>query len=56
MQKIDSDIKNMGKMSKASKLAIQLVQAKSVKPETRAHFFTILEAAMSSPTSCHQPS
>ncbi|GAB2303020.1 hypothetical protein Dimus_037011 [Dionaea muscipula] len=56
MQKIASHIKNMGKMSKASKLAIQLVQAESVKPETSAHFFAILEAAMSSPTSCHQPS
>ncbi|GAB2292683.1 hypothetical protein Dimus_026920 [Dionaea muscipula] len=56
MQKIDSHIKNMGKMSKASKLAIQLVQAKSVKPETSAHLFTILEAVMSSPTCCHQPS
>ncbi|GAB2297481.1 hypothetical protein Dimus_031584 [Dionaea muscipula] len=55
MQKIDSHIQNMGKMSKASKLAIQLVQAKSVKPETSAHFFSVLEAAMSSPTSCHQP-
>ncbi|GAB2283559.1 hypothetical protein Dimus_018066 [Dionaea muscipula] len=56
MQKIDSHTKNMGKMSKASKLAIQLVQAKSVKPETSAHFFVVLEAAMSSPATCLRPS
>ncbi|GAB2218796.1 hypothetical protein Drorol1_Dr00002028 [Drosera rotundifolia] len=56
MKKIASHIKNEAKMSKASKLAIQLIQAKSVKPENSAHFLAILEAAMSSPTSCHQAS
>ncbi|XP_044481736.1 uncharacterized protein LOC123208350 [Mangifera indica] len=52
MQKIASHIKNPAKFGKASKLAIQLIQAGSVKPGTSDHFFAILEAAMSSPTSC----
>ncbi|KAL9273554.1 hypothetical protein AKJ16_DCAP14114 [Drosera capensis] len=56
MKKIASHIKNEAKMSKASKLAIQLIQAKSVTPENSAHFLAILEAAMSSPASCHQAS
>ncbi|KAL4353035.1 hypothetical protein GQ457_06G018740 [Hibiscus cannabinus] len=51
MQKIASHIKNPTKFSKASKLAIQLIQAGSVKAGTSEHFFAILEAAMSS-TSC----
>ncbi|MFQ6635052.1 hypothetical protein Gotur_011534 [Gossypium turneri] len=56
MQKIASHIKNPTKFSKASKLAIQLIQAGSVKGGTGEHFFAILEAAMSSTTSCTDPS
>lgn len=56
MQKIASHIKNPTKFSKASKLAIQLIQAGSVKPGTSDHFYFILEAAMSSTTSCTDPS
>ncbi|KAL5994423.1 hypothetical protein ACLOJK_024473 [Asimina triloba] len=56
MQKITSHIKNPSKFSKASKLALQLIQAGSVKPETADHFFAILEAAMSSPSACTEPS
>ncbi|KAK9292172.1 hypothetical protein L1049_020131 [Liquidambar formosana] len=52
MQKIASHIKNPAKFGKASKLAIQLIQAGSVKPGTSDHFFAIFEGAMSSPTSC----
>ncbi|XP_039067241.1 uncharacterized protein LOC120213163 [Hibiscus syriacus] len=52
MQKIASHIKNPTKFSKASKLAIQLVQSGSVKAGTSEHFFAILEAAMSSTASC----
>ncbi|KGN66787.1 uncharacterized protein LOC101212234 [Cucumis sativus] len=47
MQKIASHIKNPTKFGKAAKLAIQLIQAGSVKPATSDCFFTILEAAMS---------
>ncbi|KAJ0963604.1 hypothetical protein J5N97_028726 [Dioscorea zingiberensis] len=50
MQKIASHIKNPSKFSKASKLAVQLIQAGSVKPGTGNHFFSILEAAMSLPS------
>ncbi|GKV12482.1 hypothetical protein SLEP1_g23619 [Rubroshorea leprosula] len=56
MQKIASHIKSPTKFPKASKLAIQLIQAGSVKPGTSDHFFAILEAAMSSATSCNDPS
>ncbi|XP_060184509.1 uncharacterized protein LOC132614151 [Lycium barbarum] len=56
MQKIASHIKNTSKFSKASKLAMQLIQAGSVKPATSDHFFAILEAAMSSLTACNEPS
>ncbi|KAK9732889.1 hypothetical protein RND81_04G030000 [Saponaria officinalis] len=56
MKKIASHISNSAKFSKASKLAIQLIQAGSVKPETADHFFAILEAAMLSPTSCNDAS
>ncbi|KAE8009922.1 hypothetical protein FH972_006327 [Carpinus fangiana] len=56
MQKIASHIKNPSKFGKASKLAIQLIQAGSVKPGTSDHFVAILEAAMSSSTSCTDPS
>lgn len=56
MQKIASHIKNSSKFSKASKLAIQLIQAGSVKPSTSDHFFAILEGAMSSPTTCNEAS
>ncbi|KAK1267476.1 hypothetical protein QJS04_geneDACA000356 [Acorus gramineus] len=52
MQKIASHIKNPSKFSKASKLALQLIQAGSVKPGTSDHFFAILETAMSSPSAC----
>ncbi|KAJ6762960.1 F7O18.3 PROTEIN [Salix purpurea] len=56
MKKIASHIKTPTKFSKASKLAIQLIQAGSVKPGTSDHFFAILEAAMSSTTCCTDPS
>ncbi|XP_009623612.1 uncharacterized protein [Nicotiana tomentosiformis] len=56
MQKITSHIKNIPKFSKASKLVLQLIQAGSVKPATSDHFFAILEAAMSSLTTCNDPS
>lgn len=56
MQKIASHIKNSSKFSKASKLAIQLIQAGSVNPGTSDHFFAILEGAMSSPTTCNEAS
>ncbi|XP_019192614.1 PREDICTED: uncharacterized protein LOC109186887 [Ipomoea nil] len=56
MQKISSHIKNLSKFGKASKLAIQLIEAGSVKPSTSDHFFAILEAAMSSSTTCNEPS
>ncbi|KAJ0237088.1 F7 protein [Hirschfeldia incana] len=52
MQKITSHIKNPSKFSKASKLAIRLIQAGSVKPETSGYFVAMLEAAMSSKTPC----
>ncbi|KAK6232952.1 hypothetical protein QQP08_017486 [Theobroma cacao] len=56
MQKIASHIKNPTKFAKASKLVIQLIKAGSVKAGTSDHFFAILEAAMSSTTSCTDPS
>lgn len=56
MQKISSHIKNPTKFSKASKLAIQLIQAGSVMGTTTNHFFAILEAAMLSPTTCNEHS
>lgn len=56
MQKIASHIKNLSKVGKASKLAIQLIQAGSVKPGTSNHFFSILESSMSLPTACNDPS
>ncbi|PIN09259.1 hypothetical protein CDL12_18161 [Handroanthus impetiginosus] len=56
MQKIASHIKNPSKFSKASKLAVQLIQAGSVKETTSSYFFTVLEAAMSSLTTCNDPS
>ncbi|KAM0945075.1 hypothetical protein DsansV1_C10g0098651 [Dioscorea sansibarensis] len=56
MQKIASHIKNPLKFSKAAKLAVQLVQAGSVKPGTSNHFFAILEAAMSSSSAPTDPS
>ncbi|TVU07480.1 hypothetical protein EJB05_46803, partial [Eragrostis curvula] len=56
MQKITSHIGNRSKFSKASKLALQLIEAGSVKPGTISHFFAILEASMSSPGACNEPS
>ncbi|KAL3523716.1 hypothetical protein ACH5RR_016550 [Cinchona calisaya] len=56
MQKIASHIKNSSKFGKASKLAIQLIQAGSVKPATSDYFFAILEGAMSSLTTCNEAS
>ena len=56
MQKITSHIGNPSKFSKASKLALQLIEAGSVKPGTIGHFFAILEAAMSSPGACNEHS
>ncbi|KAK4851220.1 hypothetical protein QYF36_013382 [Acer negundo] len=55
MKKIASHINNPTKFGKASKLAIQMIQAGSVKPVTSDHFIAILEAAMSSSTSCTDP-
>lgn len=56
MQKIASHIRNPSKFCKASKLAIQLIQAGSVKPATSDHFFAILEGAMSTLSNCYDPS
>lgn len=56
MQKISSHIKNPAKFSKAAKLAIQLIEAGSVKSGVSDYFFAILEAAMLSPVSCTDPS
>ncbi|RDX60461.1 hypothetical protein CR513_61396 [Mucuna pruriens] len=56
MQKISSHIKNPAKFSKAANLAIQLIQAGSVKSEICDYFFAILEAAMSSSITCTDPS
>ncbi|XP_076930431.1 uncharacterized protein LOC143595248 [Bidens hawaiensis] len=55
MKKIASHITNASKFSKASKLAIQLIQAGSVKPTNSDYFFAILEAVMCSPTTCNDP-
>ncbi|KVI04777.1 hypothetical protein Ccrd_016895, partial [Cynara cardunculus var. scolymus] len=55
MTKIASHISNASKFSKASNLAIQLIQAGSVKPGNSDYFFAILEAAMYSPTTCNNP-
>ncbi|XP_078182776.1 nucleolar/coiled-body phosphoprotein [Carex rostrata] len=56
MQKIASHIKNPSKFSKASKLALQLIQAGSVKEGTSDQFYTLLEAAMHSLSICNEPS
>ncbi|KAL7215480.1 hypothetical protein ACSBR1_027614 [Camellia fascicularis] len=56
MQKISSHIKNPAKFGKASKLAIQLIQADSVKPGVSDYFFAILESAMLSTTACNDAS
>ncbi|WOL13284.1 hypothetical protein Cni_G22053 [Canna indica] len=56
MKKIASHIKNPAKFSKASKLAVQLIQSGSVKSGTSNQFFNVLEAAMSSPSACNEPS
>lgn len=55
MKKIGSHINNASKFNKAAKLAIQLIQAGSVKQSNSDFFFAILEAAMSSPTTCNDP-
>jgi hypothetical protein len=55
MQKITSHIGNPSKFSKASKLALQLIEAGSVKPATVGYFFAVLEAAMSSLGACDEP-
>ena len=55
MKKISSHINTPAKFSKAAKLAIQLIQAGSVKSATRDYYFSILEAAMSSPIPCTDP-
>ncbi|PWA40887.1 hypothetical protein CTI12_AA558640 [Artemisia annua] len=55
MKKIASHISNVSKFSKASKLAIQLIQSGSVKPSTGDYFFAILEASMLSLTACNDP-
>lgn len=56
MKKIASHISNQSKFGKASKLAIQMIQAGSVKQGTSDYFFAILETAISSSTSCTDPS
>lgn len=57
MQKIASHIKNPAKFAKAAKLAVQLVQAGSVREGNSDMFFSILDAAMtSSPGVCSNPS
>ena len=56
MQKIASHIGNPAKFNKASNLAIQLIEAGSVIPETADQFFALLEAAMLSPASCNDAS
>ncbi|OIW07174.1 hypothetical protein TanjilG_10147 [Lupinus angustifolius] len=56
MRKISSHVKNPSKISKAAKLAIQLIQAGSVNSGTSDYFFDILEAAMSSSVPCTDPS
>ncbi|XP_027366417.1 uncharacterized protein LOC113872792 [Abrus precatorius] len=56
MQKISSHIKNPAKFGKAAKLAVQLIQAGSIKSEISDYFFSILEAAMSSSITCTDPS
>lgn len=55
MQKIAAHIGNPAKFGKASKLALQLVHAGSVNTDTCDHFFDILQVAMSSPSSSHDP-
>ncbi|KAK4775864.1 hypothetical protein SAY87_023825 [Trapa incisa] len=52
MKKIASHIGSKAKFSKASRLAVQLIQAGSVKPSNSDYFFSILECAMSCPTTC----
>ncbi|KAG8072948.1 hypothetical protein GUJ93_ZPchr0006g41158 [Zizania palustris] len=56
MHKITSHIGNPSKFNKASKLVLQLIETGSIKPRTVRHFFAILEAAMSSPGACNEPS
>lgn len=56
MKKIASHIKTSSKVGKASKLAIQLITAGSIKPATSDYFFAILESAMWSQTVCNDPS
>ncbi|KAG6437553.1 hypothetical protein SASPL_102472 [Salvia splendens] len=56
MQKIASHIRNPSKFNKASKLAIQLIEAGSIKEATSEYFFVVLEAAMAPLTSCNEPS
>lgn len=56
MQKIAAHIKNPTKFNKASKLAIQLIQAGSIKEGTSEYFFAVLEAAMFPLSRCNEPS
>ncbi|KAL6580076.1 hypothetical protein OROMI_008100 [Orobanche minor] len=55
IQKIASHIKNPTKFNKASKLAIQLIQAGNIKEVNMDYFFAVLEASMLSVTSCNDP-
>lgn len=50
MGKIASHIGNPGKFSKASKLALQLLQAGNVKSDTADAFFEIVRGAMTVPS------
>lgn len=56
MTKIASHIGNSAKFSKASKLALQLLQSGSVTSSTAEPFFQILKAAMATPSHAIQAS
>ncbi|KAI3979825.1 hypothetical protein MKX01_013920 [Papaver californicum] len=53
---VDASEKQVIEAIKASKLAIQLIQAGSINAVTSDHFIAILEAAMFSTTDCTNPS
>lgn len=55
MAKIAAHIGTPKKFSKASKLALQLLEAGSVSSENAGRFFEILERAMETPGSSNEP-
>lgn len=55
LEKITTHIGTPSKFSKASKLALQLLEAGSVHPSTADHFFEVLKAAMSTPVAAVMP-